>query len=169
MASDSFCHFHVVIVAVCLVGLLLSTYAYSVEIRSDRAKLLGEPFRAACDIGPFSCTKVFSSEFGSVTQYFGLPKVSNAVLGMVFYLTEVLCAWSPTLMLLLSSMSLVATAGLAFILTVILHDLCVVCCSIYVVNITTFVLSYRWWRRTQSKKQKERRPVTKPSKTKAKE
>lgn len=143
--------FNLMLVGVCLIGFLLSSYAYTVEMHAERAKQLGIPYRAYCDIGPFSCTKVFSSEFGSATQFFGLPKTSNALVGMVYYLAEMLCCWHPTLILLLSAPSILVTVCLAFILTVVLHDLCVVCCSIYVVNITTAYLSYRWWKRTQTK------------------
>ncbi|KPI89914.1 hypothetical protein ABL78_0986 [Leptomonas seymouri] len=142
--------FHLVLVTICLAGFLLSSYAYMVEVHADRAKQLGVPYRAYCDIGPFSCTKVFSSEFGSVTQFFGLPKASNALIGMLYYTTEMLCCWNPTLMLLVSAPSILVTVCLAFILTVVLHDLCVVCCSLYVVNIITVYLSYRWWKRSRA-------------------
>jgi vitamin-K-epoxide reductase (warfarin-sensitive) len=140
---------HLGLVGVCLIGFLLSSYAYTVEVHAERSKQLGVPYRAYCDIGPFSCTKVFSSEFGSATQFFGLPKTSNALVGMMYYLAEMLCCWNPTLILLMSAPSIFVTVCLAFILTVVLHDLCVVCCSIYVVNIITVILSYRWRRRSQ--------------------
>lgn len=143
--------FNLVLVSVCLVGFLLSSYAYSVEVHADRAKKLGLSYHAYCDVGPFSCTKVFSSEFGSATQFFGLPKTSNAFVGMMYYLAEMLCCWNPTLILLMSAPSIFVTACLAFILIAVLHDVCVVCCSIYVVNITTVYLSYRWWKRSQTK------------------
>ncbi|KPA84228.1 hypothetical protein ABB37_02279 [Leptomonas pyrrhocoris] len=142
--------FNLALVGVCLIGFLLSSYAYTVEVHADRARQLGVPYRAYCDIGPFSCTKVFSSEFGSATQFFGLPKTSNALVGMMYYFAEMLCCWNPTLMLLTSAPSLLVTVCLAFVLTVVLRDLCVVCCSIYVVNITTVLLSYRWWRRSRA-------------------
>lgn len=145
-------HFHLPLVAVCLVGFLLSSYAYTVEHRAERAKQLGTSYRAACDIGPFSCTKVFSSEFGSATQLLGLPKISNAAVGMLYYSVEMICCWHPTLILVISAPSILATAILAFILTVILHDVCVVCCSIYIVNVVTVWLAYRWWRRTNAPK-----------------
>lgn len=141
--------FHLPLMGLCFAGLLLSSYAYAVEMRAERARQLGVQYRAYCDIGPFSCTKVFSSEFGSVTQFFGLPKTSNALVGMLYYMAEMLCCWNPTLLLLLSAPSLLVTVCLAFILTVILHDFCVVCCSIYVVNVTTVFFTYRWWKKSR--------------------
>lgn len=138
---------HLPIAALCLLGFVISTYAYSVEQRADEARRMGKDYRAACDVGPFSCTRVFSSEFGYVTQFFGLPKVSNAALGIAFYLLELLCCWSPTLLLCMSAQGVVASLGLGYLLLFILHDVCVVCCSIYVVNTLIAVLAYRWWRR----------------------
>ncbi|KAK7197758.1 Vitamin K epoxide reductase family [Novymonas esmeraldas] len=142
--------FNLALVGLCLLGFLLSSYAYSVEVRAERAKESGSAYRAYCDVGPFSCTKVFSSEFGSATQFFGLPKTSNALVGMAYYTAEMLCCWNPTLILLLSAPSIPVTLCLAFILTVVLHDLCFVCCSIYVVNLTTVYVAYRWWKRSAS-------------------
>lgn len=138
-----------------MLGFVISGYAYTVERRAEEAKLMGTEYRAACDIGPFSCTRVFSSEFGYATQFFGLPKVSNALLGMFFYLVEALCCWSPTLLLLMSAQSVLTSVGLAYVLFFILHDLCIVCCSMYVVNISSAVLSYRWWKRTRAARKPE--------------
>lgn len=136
------------LVLVLLIGLLLSTYAYTVELHGERAKQLGKSYKAYCDIGPFSCTRVFSSEFGSVTQLFGLPAVSNAVVGMAFYAAQIVAVVAvrqPALLLLSTGSSVLASLGLAYILMVLLHDVCVVCCSIYVVNFVSAYLSYRWY------------------------
>lgn len=141
---------HLPLAALCLIGFLLASYAYSVEMRADEARRMGTAYKAYCDIGPFSCTKVFSSEFGYITQFFGLPPLSNAVLGMLFYLTEACCCWSPDLVLLLSGVGLAASAGFAYILFVILREFCVVCCSVYLVNVSTAIVAYRWWGRRQA-------------------
>ncbi|GET89873.1 hypothetical protein, conserved [Leishmania tarentolae] len=140
--------FNLTLMGVCLVGFLLSSYAYSIETHAERARQLGITYNAYCDIGLFSCTKVFSSEFSSVTQYFGLPKTSNALVGMLYYMTEMLCCWHPTLILVISAPSIVATVCLAFILIVILHDFCLVCFCTYVVNVTTVYVAYRWWKQS---------------------
>ncbi|KAF8279713.1 putative Vitamin K epoxide reductase family [Trypanosoma cruzi] len=122
---------------VVMFGFLLSSYAYLVERRFARARELGQVYRAYCDVGVFSCTRVFSSEYGSLTQFVGLPHVSNAVLGMIFYLLELAACRFPTLLLFMSAASCVVSLGLFLILTLILHDLCIVCGSIYVVNFVT--------------------------------
>ncbi|CBZ28325.1 conserved hypothetical protein [Leishmania mexicana MHOM/GT/2001/U1103] len=144
--------FNLTLMGLCLVGFLLSSYAYSVEVHAERAKQLGITYNAYCDIGPFSCTKVFSSDLSSVTHFFGLPKTPNALVGMLYYTVEMLCCWHPTLILIVSAPSIVATVCLAFILTVILHDFCVVCCCTYVVNVTTVYVAYRWWKRSAASK-----------------
>ncbi|EPY33208.1 vitamin-K-epoxide reductase (warfarin-sensitive) [Strigomonas culicis] len=151
-------HVPYALIALCLLGFVLSGYAYAVEQRAAAAKQLGHGYRAYCDIGPFSCTKVFSSDFGSATQFFGLPKTSNAAVGMAFYAAEVLlclglvrrggargCVHRTCLLLLRlsSGLSVGVSAALAYVLVFVLHDLCLVCCSIYVVNIATCVLCMR--------------------------
>ena len=149
-------------------GFNLAAYAYYVEHKLEESKQLGSKYTAACDIGIFSCTKVFSSEFGYMTQFFGLPKISNALVGMAFYaflfllhflttmpsLSRKSAAsgrpfWSTVFSLqpeprgiVLSAlaafgvMGAVASCILFYVLTIKLHDLCIVCCSIYVVNFT---------------------------------
>ncbi|AIN99598.1 vitamin K epoxide reductase, putative [Leishmania panamensis] len=143
--------FNLTLMGLCLAGFLLSSYAYSVEVHVERAKQLGVPYRAYCDIGPFSCTEVFSSEFSSTTHLFGLPKVPNALVAMIYYMVEMLCCWHPTLILIISTPGILVTVCFAFILTVILHDLCIVCCLTYVVNVSTVYVAYRWWRQTAAR------------------
>ncbi|KAG5501568.1 hypothetical protein JKF63_03398 [Porcisia hertigi] len=144
--------FNLALLGLCLVGFLLSSYAYSVELHAERARQLGITYSAYCDIGPFSCTRVFLSQFGSVTQFVGLPKVSNALVGMLYYMLGMSCCWHPSLILMVSAPSVLITVGFAFILIVVLQDFCMVCCSLYVVNLTTAYMAYRWWRRSVASK-----------------
>ncbi|KAH9588900.1 Vitamin K epoxide reductase [Trypanosoma melophagium] len=140
---------------VVMLGFLLSSYAYYVEQRFIKAQELGLQYRAYCDVGIFSCTRVFASEYGSITQLFGLPSVSNAAVGMLFYLTELAVSRYPLLLFLMSAVSCVVSAGLFIVLTVILHDLCMVCCSIYVVNIITCIGAWRWLKQMRSQQSKQ--------------
>ena len=175
------------------VGAALSAYAYMVEYRHDEAKRMGTSYKALCDFSVFSCTKVFTSEYGYLTQFVGAPPISNALLavgvyfGLIFLsilskrarnsLRGVMARKSARLpphaashmlvrfvrvlgrqftrgpfhlagvalgvLALLALGSIVATAGLFFILTVLLRDLCVVCMSVYVVNITSAIVVCR--------------------------
>lgn len=145
------------LLALCLVGFLLSAYAYSVELNWKRAMMLGIEHKAYCDVGPFSCTRVFSSVYGSLTQFVGLPPISNALLGMSYYLVEMLLCWHPTLIFSLSVLSLVVTTGFAYVLFAVLQDICVVCISTYMVNVLTVVVSYRWWKRTRQESHTKRK------------
>ena len=129
------------------VGFMLAAYAFYVEQRFHEAQRLGTQYRAYCDIGMFSCTKVFSSEFGYMTQFFGLPKISNAAVGMAFYAVEILVETHTPLLLLMSGASALGSVGLFAILTIVMHDFCIVCFSIYVVNFVTFITAFRRYRR----------------------
>lgn len=137
------------------VGFLLSSYAYYVEYRFEESQRTGLPYRALCDIGMFSCTKVFSSDFGHISKLFGLPSVSNALVGMMFYLFEMLIERRTTLLLLSSGASCLGSLGLFYVLTVKLNDFCIVCFSIYVVNFVTFFASLSRYRRRAIKKSKD--------------
>jgi vitamin-K-epoxide reductase (warfarin-sensitive) len=128
------------------IGFLLAAYAYYVEYRFEEAKRMGTSYKAACDIGIFSCTKVFSSEFGYASQFFGLPKIPNSLAGMAFYTAQLLVERHTPLLLLSSIVSCIGSIALFYILTVKLNDFCIVCFSVYVVNFTTLFLAYRRWK-----------------------
>lgn len=138
-------------------GFLLAAYAFYVEMRFHEAQRTGSQYKALCDIGMFSCTKVFSSEFGYMTQFFGLPKISNAVVGMAFYVVELLVEPYTQPLLLLSAASAVGSIGLFTILTVVMHDFCIVCFSIYVVNFVTFFTALRRYRQLRQLEADEKR------------
>lgn len=137
------------------IGLALAAYAAYVEYRFEEAKRMGTRYKALCDIGIFSCTKVFSSEFGHASQYLGLPRVSNAIIGMAFYAFQLLTERQTTLLLLTSFVSCVGSVVLFYLLTVKLHDFCIVCFSVYVVNFTTFFLALRRRNKGTAKKSKD--------------
>ena len=127
-----------------LIGFLLSTYAAYVEYKHSQAQKLGTKYTALCDFGMFSCTKVFSSEFGYVSQFFGLPKISNAFIGQAFYVFELIIVNRfPKFFVFTAGCSVLGSVGLFYLLTVTLRDFCVVCMSIYVVNIVSFILGWR--------------------------
>jgi vitamin-K-epoxide reductase (warfarin-sensitive) len=133
-------------------GFLLAAYAYYVEQRHAESVRLGTTYKAACDIGIFSCTKVFSSEFGYMTQYFGLPRISNAAVGMAFYAVEILIEPYTLPLLVLSGASVLGSIGLFTVLTMVMHDFCLVCFSIYIVNFVTFFTALSRYRRLQKAK-----------------
>jgi len=125
----------------CVVGAILSLYTLYVELQHET----NPNFKAMCDISEsISCSKVFMSKYG---RGFGLfPKGSplnlpNPVFGIFFYMTQMIlaifCGMDKTLIRVINTLSFVSNLGslyLGYILFFVLHDLCVICVAIYVVN-----------------------------------
>lgn len=135
---------------VCVVGIALSGYALHVELSHARNK----EYKALCDINEhMSCSKVFSSKYGTgfglVEPVLGkksLLNVPNSIFGIAFYSSIMLlgvssgkfAAW---LMFLFSLLSCAGSIYLGYILFYILHDTCVVCISMYVVNAFLLIIN----------------------------
>ena len=116
-------------------GFGLSWYAYHVEQFAGKKK----GYHASCDFGEHSlCTKAFLSAYGKT---FG---VSNGTWGILFYLVAVILALLGEIqyLFLISSLSLLASLYLAYALYVKVKTFCVVCTSIYVVNILLVISTY---------------------------
>ncbi len=136
-----------------LAGVFLSFYALYVEYKAT----LDSSYVAVCDISAkISCSKVFLSEHGKIFSFLGLiPKHSvldqpNSLYGIAFYafygILYKFFSQSQVIrdfLLFLSVLALVLSAYLSYILTAVLHDICVVCYSTYLVNIILFALSVR--------------------------
>ncbi len=117
-----------------VIGLLLSLYAFYVEKRFKA----NSKYHAACDINnKISCTKAFKSKYGHT---FG---ISNSIFGIFFYaIIFVLLFMNLTnIVFYLSTISLLGSLYLAYVLYFKVRSFCIVCNSIYVVNILLFVVS----------------------------
>lgn len=118
-----------------LIGLSLSLYAYHVEQYAGKKK----NYKPLCDIRErVSCTKAFTSAYGHTLG------TSNSVWGILFYLIMVLLAVFGHIqyIFLLSALAVVGSVYLAYILYTRIQTLCIICTSIYVVNILLAVISY---------------------------
>jgi len=96
-------------------------------------------YRPACDLSDtVSCSKPITSKYN--TLFF----VSNAVVGMLYYLLFFVCAIFELYQLLFafSIVALLASLVFAWILYSRIKAVCIVCTSIYGVNILLFFLSY---------------------------
>ncbi len=118
-----------------VIGFLLSFYAYSVE-----KKLGNKNYKPVCDISRnISCTKAFSSRYGKL-----LGK-SNSFFGMFFYLA--ICFLSllnlANYIFFLSAFAVVGSFYLAYISYVKLRTFCLICTSIYLVNLLLLFFSYK--------------------------
>ncbi|NXW52789.1 VKORL protein, partial [Nyctiprogne leucopyga] len=136
--------------ALCLAGLGLSLYALHVEHATAR----DPAYRAACDLGPaISCTRVFASRWGRglglVEPLLGrdsVANVPNGAIGVVFYLLQGLLGAVPgrvtsAVLLGTSVASAVASLWLAGVLAFGLQDLCLVCVTTYLLNVTLLLLN----------------------------
>jgi vitamin-K-epoxide reductase (warfarin-sensitive) len=123
----------ITVLAVC--GGALSLYMFMVE----RAFEKNAGYKAVCDISDkISCTAALKSRYG---KPFG---ISNALLGVLFYPTLLLLQFYgfTTLIFYASLAAVLASCGLAFVLYFKIKVICLVCTSIYLINILLLVSSY---------------------------
>jgi vitamin-K-epoxide reductase (warfarin-sensitive) len=147
-------------------GWILSAYAVYVEYKVQHKADDEEDFVALCDIKALnaSCSQVFALPVGRVLSYFGLvPEHSlfdlpNAALGMIHYTYMLLVALPMGLLSVKASAStssqpntvlasltsfmvasaMASTIFLAYQLTFVLFELCVLCWTTHVINSFVF-------------------------------
>lgn len=115
-------------------GLLVSAYGYFVEKKMEH-DVTYKPF---CDISDaISCSKPFKSMYGKT---FG---ISNTILGLMFYsFMLVLSALDARMALFYGALgAAVATVYFAYILYVKVRSFCLVCTTMYVINIALLIAS----------------------------
>ena len=136
-----------------LAGLAISAYALYVEARLAA----DDDYAPPCDIKKgrlkgASCSSVFTSPHGKILSKWKLVRrgsaldFSNAALGAAFYVMTalhdaLLPAAPPLLLLAACAASLLFSAYLAYILRYVLKEFCVVCYSMYAVNVALAVLA----------------------------
>ncbi|XP_013378654.1 vitamin K epoxide reductase complex subunit 1-like protein 1 [Lingula anatina] len=136
----------------CVLGFLVSVYAYHVEITKER----DSSYRAMCDISAkISCSKVFTSRWG---RGFGLIELvvgdhhhwlnqPNSVFGILYYMTQVVLGvfcptvTAATMQLVISVTACLGCVYLAYILYFVLEDFCVVCVSSYIINAIILIVN----------------------------
>ena len=117
------------------VGFFLSLYAFYVERKVSSQK----NYKAVCDISDkISCTKAFAAGYGKI---FG---ISNGLSGMMFYASVFIITFYGALNLTfyLSILSFLASLYLAYVLQFKVRAVCLVCYSIFAVNILLLIFSY---------------------------
>ncbi|KAE8625005.1 hypothetical protein XENTR_v10006128 [Xenopus tropicalis] len=169
--------------AVCVLGIVLSIYAFHVEREKER-----DPgYKAICDFNEWvHCSTVLSSRywahrlcwappvrwgrgFGMLGSIFGkdsLLNQPNSVFGLVFYLLQMLLGMtvSAVAALVLMTSSIVSVVGsvyLAYILYFVLKDFCVICVTTYLLNFILLIINYKrlvylneaWKRQLQDKQE----------------
>ncbi|KAM6970156.1 vitamin K epoxide reductase complex subunit 1-like protein 1 [Aplochiton taeniatus] len=137
---------------VCLLGIILSLYAFHVEREKER----DSNYKAICDLSnSISCSKVFTSRwgrgFGLLGSIFGNDNVMNqpnSVYGIVFYIFQLLLGMTVSAMaaLILMTTSILSVMGslyLGYILYFVLKDFCILCITTYALNLILFILNYK--------------------------
>ena len=133
-----------------IAGLILCAYAVYVEYRhSIEEPDSDEHFQALCDIEALkaSCSNVFALPQGRLLSYFGIvPEhsvldVPNAALGLAHFILMLIVKDSAPLQPLVQFLvmtSFATTVFLAYQLTFVIPELCILCWSSHVIN--TYVL-----------------------------
>uniref|UniRef100_A0A1A8U191 vitamin-K-epoxide reductase (warfarin-sensitive) n=1 Tax=Nothobranchius furzeri TaxID=105023 RepID=A0A1A8U191_NOTFU len=137
---------------VCLLGILISLYAFHVE----REKGRDPTYTALCDVSSsISCSKVFSSRwgrgFGLLGSIFGNDSAlnqPNSVYGVLFYAFQLLLgmtvsAMAALFLMMTSILSVVGSLYLGYILYFVLEDVCIICITTYALNFILFILNYK--------------------------
>jgi vitamin-K-epoxide reductase (warfarin-sensitive) len=123
------------IALIALLGLCISLYAYWV----DRKLLHNISYKPACDISDkISCSKPFSSPYSEVLG------ISNTIVGIVFYTSMFWLAVGNFcyLLFLAAAGSVLFSIYLAFLLFFKIKTICLICISLYIVNILLLVATY---------------------------
>ena len=118
-----------------IIGFLLSIYAFFVENKTKKSK----SYKPLCDISKkVSCTKAFSSKYGS------LAGVSNSFAGIFFYLIifSLVIFGKLNYVFYLAILSIIGSLYLAYTQITKIKAFCLVCSCIYIVNLLILIFSY---------------------------
>ncbi len=120
-----------IVIALACLGFVISFYTYYIEqkIRYNQS------YKPVCDINErISCSKVMTSRYANI--FF----VSNSVLGMLYYLATAFVAYMgySTILTIITILGVIASCGLAYILYFKIKSVCILCTSIYIINIALF-------------------------------
>ena len=123
------------IIIICIAGFLLSAYSFYVEKKLEKNR----KYKAVCDINDhISCTAAAKSDYSAVG---GIP---NSIKGMFFYpfMAVLALLGYPQILFYFAAASLLMTLYLAYVSYFKLKNYCLVCSSVYLVNILLFYFSY---------------------------
>ncbi len=124
---------NLLIILLSFIGFCISLYAYFVD-----QNLKKDPnYQPVCNISDrISCTKPITSPYGKLLGF------SNSYLGLVYYPILALLAivGNDISLLVLATGSLLFTLYLAYILFTKIKSLCLICLTIYAVNISLFLI-----------------------------
>ena len=111
-----------------MLGLIIALYGFTVE-RSLKKDML---YKAACDISDtISCTRPMLSQYNSMLG------ISNSLAAMIYYaiIIVLLILEQQQLLMIVLASGLVVTVIFAYILYFKIRSLCLICTSLYLINI----------------------------------
>ncbi len=116
------------------IGFGISLYMYLLE-----QKVKNEPtYKPVCDIDDrISCTKAMKSKYANIFYF------SNALTGMGYYLVVgILALFSASHLLLIATIAgCICSAVLAYFLIFKVKSLCILCTTLYIVNILLLIFA----------------------------
>ena len=129
------CIFYMIIIILAILGLILSIYILQVELNLKKNK----KYKSICDINKrISCSKVVLSKYNDI--FFGIP---NSTMGLFYYISILISyVFFSNYLFYLNLAGFLASLPLAYFSIIKLRDLCLVCISIYIVNILLLLFSY---------------------------
>lgn len=142
----------IIAIVFCLIGLLLSIYAILIEDYKFDSNF--------CDISEhISCSKVLHSDYSRFLSKLGLIPVdsmfdlSNSHCGVIYYSFTLILLyifvlfsqkWCLNLILLVTTISVVLSAYLSYILFSVLNNICILCFSIYICNLVIYISAFQF-------------------------
>ena len=124
-----------IIIILAIIGLTISVYGITVE----RKLAQDMNYKAACDISDtISCTRPMLSEYNKM---FG---ISNSLAAALYYGAVLIAAIIniPLLLMIIVTIGLVTTLVCAYILYFKVKSVCLICTSLYLINIILAILCY---------------------------
>lgn len=124
------------VILVAGIGFVICLYGLYIE----RQVLVDHAYKAVCDISDrASCTKTFLSPWGKLLGF------SNIYVGIVFYLAMIALGFfgQAQLIFLGAVGACLASVFLAYILATKVKTFCLLCSSIYLINIILLIVAYK--------------------------
>jgi vitamin-K-epoxide reductase (warfarin-sensitive) len=121
-----------------VLGFGISFYTYLLEQKLKEQS----DYKAACDLADWaSCTKPIKSSYANIFYF------SNAVVGMLFYILVIIFSALGAMKLLFfaSLAACLASAVLAYLLYFKIKSLCILCTSLYLINVILLILAIHAW------------------------
>lgn len=124
-----------IIIILAIIGLIISIYGITVERKLQQDM----NYKAACDISDsISCTRPMLSEYNKM---FG---ISNSLAAALYYGVVIIAAITniPLLLMIVVTTGLITTLIFAYILYFKIKSVCLICTSLYLINIILAILCY---------------------------